>query len=132
MTREKFIEELLQLSDIGNQIKALNERFYTFAAKHEKLKYELLITKNCITLHQRITQLEQSAASNAQYHWRESVEVNPVPRDNGDNFLVETVCKAISLTGHEFTPDDIHAYHQLQNEGRVILKLKDRRLKRSI
>ena len=115
MTREELIEELLQISDISCQLKALNDRFDTFAAKHEELKSDLLITKNCNTLLlQRIIQLERNAVNNAQYHRKESLEVNPVPRDIGDNVLEETVCRAISLTGHEVTPDDLHAYHRLK------------------
>ena len=65
-----------------------------------------------------------------QYHQRESLEVNLVPHDIGDNVLEETVCRAISLTGYEVTPDDLHACHQLKNKDRVILKFKDRKLKR--
>ena len=93
----------------------------------------MLITKNCNTLlHQRIIQLERNAVNNAEYHRRESLEVNPLPRDIGDNVLEETVCRAISLTGHEITPDGLHACHRLKNKDRVILKFKDRKLKRSI
>ena len=55
-----------------------------------------------------------------------------MPRDIGDNVLEETVCRDISLTGCEVTPDDLHACHQLKNKDRVILKFKDRKLKRSI
>ena len=63
-------------------------------------------------------QLERNAVNNAQYKRRESLEVNPVPRDTGDNLLEKVVCRAISLTAHEVTPDDF--------------KIKDRKLKRSI
>ena len=89
LTREKLTEELLQLSDISNQLKVSND-------KYEGLKSDSLITKNCNTLlHQCTIQLEQNAVNNAQYHWRESLE--------------ETVCRAFSLTGHEVTPDDLHS-----------------------
>ena len=55
LTREELTEELLQLSDISCQLKALNDRFDTFAAEHEELKSDLLIKKNCNTaLHQQI------------------------------------------------------------------------------
>ena len=132
-TREELIEELLQLSDISYQLKALSDRFDTFIAKNEELKSDLLITKNCNTLrHQRITQLKRNAVKKAQYHWRESLEVNPVLRDTGDNLLKETACRAISLTGNEGKPDDLHVCHCLKNKDRVILKFKDRKLKRSI
>ena len=59
LTREELIEELLQISDISCQLKALNGRFDTFIAKHDELKSNLLITNNCNThLHQRIIQME--------------------------------------------------------------------------
>ena len=50
LTREELIEELLQISYISCQLKDLNDRFDTFAAKHEELKSDFLITKNCNTL----------------------------------------------------------------------------------
>ena len=37
LTREELIEELLQISDISCQLKALNDRFDTFVVKHEGL-----------------------------------------------------------------------------------------------
>ena len=55
LTREELIEELLQISDISCHLKAFIDRFDNFAAKHEELKSNLLIKKNCNTLlHQRI------------------------------------------------------------------------------
>ena len=55
LTKEEMIEELLQISDTSCELKALNDRFDTFAAKDEELKSDLLITRNCNTLlHQRI------------------------------------------------------------------------------
>ena len=50
LTREELIEKILQIPDIRCQLKALNDRFDTFADKNEKLKSYLLITKNCNTL----------------------------------------------------------------------------------
>ena len=128
LTRKELIEELLQISDISCQFKALNDRLDTFAAKHKKL-----ITRNCNTLlHQRIIQLEQNSANKAQYHLRESLEVNQVLQDIGDYVLEEAVCRVISPTGHEVTPDDLHACYQLKNKGRIISKFKDKILKRSV
>ena len=67
LTREELIEELLQICDISCQLKALNDRFDTFAPKHEELKSDLLIVKNGNTLlYQRIIQLERNAVNNAQ------------------------------------------------------------------
>ena len=47
--------------------------------------------------------------NNAQYHRRESLEIDPVPASIGD-------CKALSLTGHEVKPDDL----QKQSPGGVL------------
>ena len=132
-TREKLIEELLQISNINCQLKALNDGFDTFTARLEELKSDLLITKNCNNLpHQRIIQLERNAVNNTQYHRRESLDVTPVPHDIGNKVLEETVCRAICLTWHEVTPDDLHACHWLKNKDRVIFKFKDRKFKRSV
>ena len=114
------------------QLKALNDRFDTFTSKHEQLKSDLLITKNCnILLHQEIIQLEQNTASNTQYHQRESLEVNLLPHDIEDNALEKTVCRAISLTGNQVTSDDLQACHRLKNKDRVILKFKDSKKRKS-
>ena len=80
-------------------------------------------------LQQQIVQLEQNTVSNAQYHQTESLEVNLLPHDIGDNALEKTVCRAISLTENEVTSDDLQGCHWLKNTGRVILKFKDRNLK---
>ena len=131
LTREELIEELLPVSDISCQLKALNYRFDTFVVKHEELKSDMLVTKNCNTLlHQRIIQLERNAVNHAHYQQRESLEIKKVPHDIEDNVLEETVCRAFSLTGHEVTTDDLHACYRLRNKDRVILKFKDRKLKR--
>ena len=73
---------------------------------------DFLITKNCNTLlHRGIIQSEQNAVNHAQYHCQEFLKVKSVPRDIGDNVLVETVYRAISLTENEVTPGDLHAFH---------------------
>ena len=82
MFKEELTEELLQLSDISIQLKTLNSRFDNLASKNDKVKSDLLITKNSIILlNQWMIQLEWNAANNAQYHRREFLEVNPVRRD---------------------------------------------------
>ena len=48
LSREKLIEELLQLSDIRFQLKDLNDRFDTFASKHEELKPAILFSTNVL------------------------------------------------------------------------------------
>ena len=46
--------------------------------------------------------------------------------------MEDTICKALSLTGQEVVPEDIHACHQMSNRDRVIVKFKDRKLKHNV
>ena len=69
---------------------------------------------------------------NAQYYRREIQESNPVPEDTHENVLEDTICKALSLTGQEVVPEDLHACHRISNRDRVIVKFKDRKLKHNV
>ena len=76
--------------------------------------------------------MERIAVTNAQYHRRESVEVNPVPPSISDEELELNICKALSLTGHEVKPDDLQACHRLKKKESVIVKFKCKKLKRRV
>ena len=66
--------------------------------------------------------MERNAVTNAQYHRRELVEVNPVPTSINDEELEKSICKALSLTGHEVKPDDLQACYHLNKKESVIVK----------
>ena len=70
--------------------------------------------------------------SNAQYHRKETLELNPMPQDILDNVLEDTICKALSLIGQEVVPEDLHACHRMTNRDRVIVKFKNRKLKHNV
>ena len=55
-----------------------------------------------------------------------------MPRNIGGNVLEKTVCRAISLTCHEITPDELHVCHRLKNKDRAIINFKDRKFQRAI
>ena len=57
--------------------------------------------------------------------------INPVPASIGD-VLESSVCRALSLTGHEVKPDDLQACHRLKKKDTVIVKFKWRKQRRSI
>ena len=76
--------------------------------------------------------MERNAVSNAQYHRRESLEINPVPASISDDVLENSVCRALSLTDHEVKPDDLQPCHRLKKKDTVIVKFKCRKQKRSI
>ena len=133
LSREELIEELVKLSDITDRLKELTDKFDNVSKKYEELKSDLVVTKKCNSLlHSRIVQLEKNAVSNAQYHRRETLELNPVPQDIHDNVLEDTICKALSLIGHNVVPKHLHACHRMSNRDRVIVKFKDRKLKHNV
>ena len=91
--------------------------------RFEVVLSDLAIGSNCSKLlTERVVQLERNAVTNAQYHRRESVEVNPVPPSINGEELEMSICKALSLTGHEVKPDDLQAYHRLNKKESVIVK----------
>ena len=114
LSKEELIDELIIVEDISSKLSDLTSRFDDFLRQYEVLSSELTISKNCnCLLGERLVQLERNAVNNAQYHRRESLEINPVPASVGD-VLESSVCRALSLTGHEVKPDDLQACHHLK------------------
>ena len=61
---------------------------------------------------------------NTQYHCRESPEINPATASIADDVLENSICRALSLTGHEVKPDDLQTCHRLKKMDTVIVKFK--------
>ena len=88
LSKEELIEELIIVDDITLKISDLTNRFDDFWRRFEVVSSDLAITRNCIRLPtERVIQLERNAVTNAQYHRRESVEVNPIPPSITDEEL---------------------------------------------
>ena len=49
-----------------------------------------------------------------------------------DDVLVASLCKALSLTGVNVVPEDLHAFHRMKRSDRVIIKFKCREPKQSL
>ena len=107
----------------SSKLSDLTSRFNDFLRWYEILNSELTVSKNCNPLlAEGIVQLERNAISNAQYLCSESLEINPVPVSISD-VLENSICSALSLTGHEVKPDDIQAWHHLKKKDTAIVKL---------
>ena len=116
-SKEELIEELISVADISSKLSDLSNPFDDLLRGFEVVSSELAITRNCNRfLIERIVQLERNAVTNAQYHRRESVEVNSVPPSISDEELKLNICKALSLTGYEVKPDDLQSYHRLKKK----------------
>ena len=115
LSKEELIDELISVEDISSKLSDLTSRLDDFLRRYEILNSEPTVSKNCNRLlSERIVQLERNAVSNTQYHRRESLKINPVPVSIGDDVLEYSVCKPLSLTGHEMKPDDLQACHCLK------------------
>ena len=55
--------------------------------------------------------------TNSQYSRRETIELNPVPADITEDVSEENICKALSLTGVNVVPNDLHACHRMKRTG---------------
>ena len=125
LSQKELVEELITVDDITSKISDLTNRFNDFLRRFKIVSSELSIARNCNRLlTERVVQLERNAVTNAQYHRRESVEVNPVSPPTSDKELELDICKALSLTGHEVKPDDLQACHRLKKKESVIVKFK--------
>ena len=103
-------------------------------SKYDNVNSELQQSKkfNSHLLIRIIIQLERNAVTNSQYSRRETIELNPVPADITEDVLEENICKALSLTGVNVVPNDLHACHRMKRTDRVIVKFKCRKQKNSV
>ena len=68
--------------------------------------------------------MERNAVASSQYSRRETIELNPVPVDITEDALEENVCKALSLTGVNVVPNNLHACHRMKRSDKIIVKFK--------
>ena len=132
LSKDELIVEVLSLENFKNDINLkfseLSDRFNDFQAKYEIANSNLSISRrrcNELVL-ERITQLERNNLNNAQYNRRETLESNPVPSDNADDVLGQSVCQALSPKGISVEPDDLQACHRMRRKDQVIVKSKCR------
>ena len=75
---------------------------------------------------------DSNAVNNSQYGRRETTKLNPVPAESYEDVLEESICKALSLTGVNIVPEDLHACHRMKRSDRVIGKFKCWKQKQSL
>ena len=129
LSKEALIDEVPRLENFKNEINAkfseLNDHFNNF-----NFNSNLSISRRCNELLlEHMTQLERNSLNNTQYNRRETLEINPVPSDIADDFLEQSVCQALSLTGTSVELDDLPACHHLRKKDQVIMKFKYRKQK---
>ena len=131
LSKEELIDELITVDDISSELSDLSNQFNDFLSRFEVASSDLVIARDCNRLFtKRVVEFQRNAVTNAEYHRRESVEVNPVAPSISDEELEVNICEALSLTRHEVKPDDLQACHRLKKKESVIVKFKCR--KRSV
>ena len=125
LSKEELIEELITVKNIRSKISDLTNQFNDFL---RRIWSRFIRVSHC----KRVVQLERNAVTNAQYHRRELVEINPVPPSISDEELELNICRALSLTGNEVKPDDLQACHRLKKKEAVIVKFNCRKLKQKV
>ena len=55
-----------------------------------------------------------------------------MPSDIADDFLEQSVCQVLSLTGISVEPDDLQACHRIRKKDCVIIKFKYRKQKHRV
>ena len=68
--------------------------------------------------------MKNNAVTNFQCHTREAIEINPVLESLVDKILEENICKALSLTGVNVIPEQLHSCNCLKKQNCVIVKFK--------
>ena len=127
LSREELVENLIKWSNIVDQLKILKDWFDYFDGKYDKLQSELVISKNWNSLLvSRITSLDKSPLSNAQYIRREMLEINPVPHLISNAELEEKVFETLFLTSTKVKPDNLDACHRMKKKDKAIIKFRNR------
>ena len=138
MSKKELIQELTNINssfvnDINAKVTDLSEKFNEFTSKYGKVYSELQQCKSFNShLITRIIQLERNAVTNSQYSRRETIELNPLPAEIHEDVLEEIFCKALSLTGVNVVPEDLHACDRMKGSDRVIVKFKCCKQKQSL
>ena len=138
MSKEELIQELTDINssfvnDINTKLSNLEEKFNDFLSKYDNVNSELQQCKKFNShLLTRIIQLERNAVTNSKYSRRETIELNPVPVDITEDVLEENLCKALSLTGVNVVPNDLHSYHRIKRSNKMIVKFKCRKQKNCV
>ena len=117
LSKEELTEKLINVENRSSKLSDLTSHFDDLLRRYEIPSFELAVTKNCnCLLSERIAQLERNMFNNAQHHCRESLELNTVPISVSNEVPESSICKALSLTSHEFKPNDLQACHRLKKK----------------
>ena len=127
LSREKLVEELIECSNIADQIQTLLVQWlcwqiWKVAIRINYLKeLQFFISQSCHKPRRKY--FEQCSV----YIRRKMLEINPVPHSINNVELEELVCETLSLTGTKVKPDVLDACYSLKKTDQMIIKFKNRK-----
>ena len=113
---------------MNSDIKELTSGIRDFVAQMKKVKADVAIVKN---VNEKLVNLliktERQCWANAHYSRRECLEVIGIPTSIPNDSLEANITKVFDKLGVHVEGKDIQAYHCLKDNGRVIIKLFNRK-----
>ena len=133
LSKKEIIEEYFKLSSIAVQLKNIETKIESLSSDNKKLEAQLAIERNCHNLIlKKMIRVERNQLSTSQYLRRESLELNSIPLEISDQELEEKMCQALSLTGQAVSKSDLQDLHRLKSKQRLIVKFKDRKIRKEV
>ena len=107
------------MSNMENLVAQVRKITFNFA----KPEYWLAISNNITTvLPERLVHMERQCWTNAQYSWRECVEIVRIPSSVHHNQLEDSVCKIFDKLNCNIIKDNLEDCHCLKGD-RVVVKI---------
>ena len=109
------------------------DRSFPENAGSDEFHYGLFDGRNKIVkaannkLLKQLENTERQCSTNAQYSWRECVEVAGIPKSIESKDLEHTACKVFSSIGFDIGQDRIEACHRLTKSDRTIVRFSLRK-----
>ena len=110
------------------EITEINETTKTILAENIKLKSSLEVSKTVSNrLSGQVNALEIQLNKSDQYSRRECLEIVGIPESIRDCDLEDKSLEVFKSIGVSLTPEKVHACHSIGRNGRVIIKLVNRK-----
>ena len=113
---------------LGSEIAKLTNEVKDLLDHSKKLEAGVAIVRNVNSkLVERVVAIARKCWENAQYSWRDTLEVIGIPMSVRDNVLEQKVCDVIQEIGVDIYDRDIQACHRLKDKDRTIVKFTNRK-----
>ena len=124
LTKPELVQLLLKTeATLGSQISDLSKEIKDTLTHLKKLEADIVVV-NIVNdrLVERIVKTERQSWENAQYSWRDTLEIVGIPGSSDNSVLEETVRGFFGKIGVQVDERDIQACHRLKDKERTTVK----------